>query len=157
MTDIIWYSNITKLKDIHDYKKNPKRIDKKRFAELVESIKQDGYHGRIKVDTFGTIIGGHQRKRALLVAGIKPNDTIEVLVPSRELTQEEFDRINIRDNLPYGEFDFDILANNFEPQQLIDWGMPEEWLPRDIVENLAIVNEPEEPKVKKCPACGEIL
>ncbi len=125
---IQWTSEKRKLKDLRDYDKNPRKMEKDRFEKLVESIKSDGYHQRLLINTDGTIIGGHARKKAMLKAGWKESSTIDVLVPDRLLEGEEFDRINIRDNLPYGSFDFDILANNFEASQLIEWGMPEDWL-----------------------------
>ncbi len=125
---IEWKSQSWKLKDLKDYDKNPRKMDKKRFDKLVDSLKTDGYHQRLLINTDGTIIGGHARKKALLKAGYKESSEVEVLVPDRLLIDEDFDRVNIRDNLPYGEFDFEILANNFEADQLIDWGMPEDWL-----------------------------
>jgi 16S rRNA G966 N2-methylase RsmD len=125
---IVWSESKRKLKDIKDYEKNPRKMGNDAFGKLVESVKQDGYHSRIMINEDGTIIGGHQRKRALLKSGMKQSDEVEVLVPDRQLTEEEFNRLNIRDNLPYGEFDFDILADNFDIEQLVEWGMPEAWL-----------------------------
>ncbi len=111
------------LSNINDYEHNPRSITKKAFERLVESIKQDGYHGRILVDTHGIIIGGHSRKKALLAAGYKSSDWVKVLTPSRELTAEEFKRINIRDNLEFGDFDMDILSSHFDVGFLKDIGM----------------------------------
>ena len=128
---INWSAAKYNINDLKDYEHNPRILKKNELDKLVKSIKQDGYHQRVIIDIDGTIIGGHQRKKALLKAGLKE---IEVLVPDRKLTEEEFDRINIRDNLQVGEFDFDILSNRFEPETLIDWGMPEEWLKVDIEE-----------------------
>lgn len=125
---IKWQSETRKLKDLKDYDRNPRNISEKAFKNLIKSLKEDGYHQRIIVNTDGTIIGGHQRKQAMLKAGFKQNDDIEVLVPDRKLDEREFDRLNIRDNLPFGEFNFEILANNFEIDTLTEWGMPEEWL-----------------------------
>lgn len=139
---IEWKEEKRKIKDLKDYDKNPRRISKEVFEKLVESIKQDGYHGRIMV--YGdTILGGHQRKKALLKAGYKNTDEIAVLVPNRELTEDEFNRLNIRDNLPYGEFDFDILANEFDMDKLIEWGMPEEWLLGKDEEDIEVLESDE--------------
>jgi len=151
-----WKSELWKLKDLRDYDKNPRKMDKKRFHKLVDSLKTDGYHQRLLINKDGTIIGGHARKKALLKAGYKDTSEIEVLVPDRLLEGDDLDRINIRDNLPYGEFDFDILANNFEPDKLIGWGMPEDWLQFMVEEDEIPVQEgdndvpdvPEEPITK---------
>jgi DNA modification methylase len=140
---IEWREEKRKIKDLKDYDKNPRRISKDVFEKLVDSIKQDGYHGRIMV--YGDIIlGGHQRKKALLKAGYKNSDEIAVIVPNRELSDDEFNRLNIRDNLPYGEFDFDILANDFDADKLIEWGMPEEWLLGKEFEDIEVEDSDDE-------------
>jgi len=144
---IIWRTETRKLGELQDYVDNPRKMGKDEFQKLVESLQQDGYHGRIKIDTHNVIIGGHSRKKAMLKAGYTLNDEIEVLTPTIPLSEEEFDRINIRDNLPYGSFDFDILGNNFEPQQLIDWGMPPSMLGQSHYD-IDSANEEIEQKVK---------
>ncbi len=131
---ITWSSHKIKISDLKDYENNPRKITKDEFANLVRSLKEDGYHSRLLVNLDNTIIGGHQRKKALLKAGFKEIDEIEVLIPSRLLVEDDFDRINIRDNLPFGGFDFDMLGNLFDPVKLIDWGMPAEWLQIDVEE-----------------------
>src|SRR5512143_1244105 len=128
MSDITWIEESRKLGELQDYEHNPRSISKDAFKKLCNSIKSDGYHQRIMIDTNGVIIGGHQRKKAMLASGYKKSDVVSVITPSRPLTPEEFDRLNVRDNLPFGDFNFDILANRFDPETLIDWGMPESWL-----------------------------
>ena len=118
-----WTSKTIQISELKEYEHNPRRIGKKEFEKLVSSIKEDGYHQRIIVNQDNVIIGGHQRKKALLEAGLKETDAVEVLIPDRNLTPEELDRINIRDNLSFGEYDFDILANRFDTETLIDFGM----------------------------------
>jgi site-specific DNA-methyltransferase (adenine-specific) len=127
-TTIQWKSETRKLKELKDYNNNPRKMNKDRFDKLVESIKSDGYHQRLLINIDGTIIGGHARKKALLKSGYTDDSEIEVLVPNRLLEGADFDRVNIRDNLQYGDFDFDMLGNLFEPAQLIEWGMPEDLL-----------------------------
>lgn len=128
MLEIEWKTEKRKISDLKDYEHNPRRMTKDAFKNLVESIQQDGYHARIKINTDNIIIGGHSRKRALLAAGLTPDTEIEVLVPDRFIDPTQFDSINIRDNLPFGEFDFEILSNRFDVETLLKWGMPEEWL-----------------------------
>jgi hypothetical protein len=125
---LTWKIKTVSIKELKDYEHNPRTINKKEFAKLVRAIKEDGYHQRIITNTDLTIIGGHQRKKALLAAGMKEKDQIEILVPDRTLTQDELDRINIRDNLPYGVYDFDILSNRFDPETLVNFGIPSDWL-----------------------------
>lgn len=123
-----WTSKTIQISELKEYEHNPRRIGKKEFEKLVSSIKEDGYHQRIIVNQDNVIIGGHQRKKALLEAGLKESDTVEVLIPDRKLTQEELDRINIRDNLSFGEYDFEILANRFDVETLVDFGLPGDML-----------------------------
>ena len=118
-----WTSKTIQILELKEYEHNPRRIGKKEFEKLVSSIREDGYHQRIIVNQDNVIIGGHQRKKALLEAGLKETDTVEVLIPDRNLTPEELDRINIRDNLSFGEYDIDILANRFDADTLVDFGM----------------------------------
>jgi site-specific DNA-methyltransferase (adenine-specific) len=125
---IEWTTEYVTIKDLKEYPHNPRKITKKEFDKLVRSIKEDGYHQRIVVDTENVIIGGHQRKKALLAAGFKESDTIEVLMPNRPLLAEEFDRVNIRDNLPFGMFDFDILSSRFDLDKLAEFGMDEDMI-----------------------------
>jgi hypothetical protein len=118
-----WLEREVEIGSLVDYKHNPRTISKKAFERLVQSIKQDGYHARIVIDDNYNILAGHQRKKALLSAGWLPTDKIKVLYPSRPLSQKEFARINIRDNLEFGDFDMDILANNFDMDFLKETGM----------------------------------
>ncbi len=123
-----WQSKIISISQLKEYENNPRKISKEEFKKLVTSIKEDGYHQRIIVNQDNTIIGGHQRKKALLESGLKSSDKIEVLVPDRNLTKEELDRINIRDNLAFGEYDFDILTERFDMEELLSFGMDKDML-----------------------------
>lgn len=127
--EITWKTVTRKVGDLSEWVDNPRQITELAFNQLVESILQDGYHNRIKITQDDLIIGGHQRKRALLAAGLTEDTEIEVIQAQEPLTPEAFARINIRDNLNYGGFDFDKLANMYETFQLIEWHMPEKDLP----------------------------
>jgi uncharacterized protein YbaR (Trm112 family) len=153
---IVWTETEIPLKDLKEYDRNPRRMKKDQFEKLVNSIREDGYHQRLIVNRDGTIIGGHQRKKALKEAGYKPNDKIPVLMPNEMLDKEEFKRINVRDNLPFGEFDFDMLTADFDVDELIGWGMPEEWLPSIDEYKEPYNDEHGDTPTKKtsCPSCG---
>jgi ParB-like chromosome segregation protein Spo0J len=153
---ILWIETIVKLKELKDYAINPRRISKADFKRLVNDIKQDGYHQRILVSYDNVIIGGHSRKKALLAAGFREHDDIHVLKPNRLLSEEEFKRLNIRDNLNFGDWDIDILANNFDEVDLKSWGMPNTMFDEDT-EEVEIGLSPTivpVPKMITCPECG---
>jgi hypothetical protein len=150
-----WAEVEIKINDLKEYGRNPRRMSKDQYNNLVKSLKEDGYHNRMRVDLDGTIIGGHQRKKALLSAGFKKDDKIPVLMPLEKLSPEEFKRMNVQDNLSYGEYDFDMLATDFDVAELIEWGMPDGWLP-SYEEPEQYNDEHGETPDKKtvCPACG---
>ena len=124
-TDLIWKSETARLGDLIDYEDNPRQITAKDFEKLKQSLSEDGYHQRILVDVNNTVIGGHARKRALLEIGYSEDSEVEIIRASRELTDLEFKRVNIRDNLQAGDWDFDMLANHFDAELLAQWGFDE--------------------------------
>ena len=123
-----WQSKIVKISDLKEYPDNPRKITDKLLEKLASHISEDGYHQRIIVDSDYTIIGGHQRKKALYMAGYDEDNEIEVLMPNRKLSAEEVDRLNIRDNLSFGEYDFDILTERFDMEDLVSFGMDKDLL-----------------------------
>ena len=151
---INWKHANIRISELKEYEHNPRKIGNKEFEKLTSHIKEDGYHQRIIVNNDYTIIGGHQRKKALLAAGYTEDSMIDVLIADRLLTEKELDRINIRDNLPFGEYDFDILAERFDIETLVDFGMPDDMLVGFGEENILNNDEfeasdlPAEPKSK---------
>ena len=121
---ITWDTKSVKISDLKEYKYNPRRITKKRYDDMVRSLKEDGYHKRVMIDVDNTIIDGNQRKKAFIDVFGK-DYKIEVLFPDKKLTEKEIDRINIRANLYYGSYDYDILSSRFDPEELYDFGMDE--------------------------------
>jgi len=144
-----WTIKEVKISDLKEYDKNPRKIKKEQLDKLTAHINEDGYHQRIIVNTDYTIIGGHQRKKALLQAGYKPLDVIEVLMPERTLQQQELDRINVRDNLDFGEFDFDILQEQFNLEELEEFGFDKEFL--ETLEPV-IIPSIDEDEIEQLPA-----
>lgn len=144
-----WFEIEVAIKDLKEFSLNPRFIGKEEFERLVNSIKEDGFHQRLLVDKDLTIIGGHQRLKALKRAGFKETDLIKVLVPERKLTTQEFIRMNTRDNGSYGSWDFENLANlDIDVDTLIEWGIPEDLLPNFPIEDMV---EDEIAKEEKVP------
>jgi ParB-like chromosome segregation protein Spo0J len=143
---ITWTETTAALKDLKPYDKNPRRISKEAFAKLKQSIEQDGFHQRILCTPDLKVIGGHQRIKALQDLGYKD---VQVLTPSRELTEDEYRRLLIRDNLQAGEWDMEALANAFTIEELKDWGFPENLLPY-------MEKEEEEPEQEDLRGDGDI-
>jgi DNA modification methylase len=161
LSSITWKTVTRKVGDLSEWDQNPRVITELAFNQLVESIQQDGYHHRIMITQDNLIIGGHQRKRALLAVGLSEDTEIEVIQAQEPLTAEQFARLNIRDNIGYGQFDFDKLANMYTPIQLIEWHMPQEMLPtmseqdealaggkKGLTDDDEVPDEPVEPTAK---------
>jgi site-specific DNA-methyltransferase (adenine-specific) len=140
MTEITWSQQKRKLSELKEYDDNPRKVPKETYAALIKNIQANGYTNRLIVNTSNVVLGGNQRLRALRELGY---NEIDVLVPNVELTEEQENRINITDNLSAGIWDFDVLANLYEPEQLIDWGMPEDWLQIDV-EQIEVTDEDNE-------------
>jgi DNA modification methylase len=122
---ITWHEQTVDVADLKPYERNPRRISKESYERLLSSLRDNGYHQRIIAQPDLRIIGGHQRIKALQELGF---DKVQVLVPSEELTLEQFRRVLVQDNLPFGEFDFEILSADFDVAELTEWGMPADWL-----------------------------
>lgn len=126
---IHWLEQDVPIEKLKPYERNPREITEDEYENLKRSLQQDGYHQRIIATVNLRVIGGHQRIRALKELGFK---TVKILTPDREIDAATFKRILIRDNLPFGRFDMDILGADFEIEELKEMGMPEDWLPKSI-------------------------
>lgn len=120
-----WVETKVSVSALKPYERNPRTITKAAYEKLKDSLKFNGYHQRIIATRDLRIIGGHMRIKALQELGFLE---IAVLIPNEDITDEQFKRILIQDNLPFGTFDMEILSADFELPQLLEWGMPEDWL-----------------------------
>jgi hypothetical protein len=73
----------------------------------------------IVVDENNIILGGNMRHKACIEAGLK-----EVyIVQAKDLTEEQKDEFIVKDNVGFGEWDWDILANEWDTDKLENWGL----------------------------------
>lgn len=117
--NINWLHKTEKVSSLKEWSKNPRKLTEDKYRKLVEDIKKFGFHDVLKIDTDGTILSGHQRKRALQEIGI---EEIGVLYPDRPLTEKEREVVSIASNKQAGTFDFDALANTFDFDSLLEGG-----------------------------------
>lgn len=108
-----------------EWDRNPRQLSKHDADEIAFSIGKFNLADPLVINQDNQIIGGHQRKRVMLDNGYKPDDLVDVRVPSRQLTDKEAEELNVRLNRNAGEWDFDILANEFELTELLEWGFTE--------------------------------
>jgi hypothetical protein len=107
---------------------NPRVIRDEQFKKLVASINEfpEMLDARpIVVNPDHVVLGGNMRLRACIEAGLKE---VPVYVASwEEAKQKQF---IIKDNVAYGEWDWDELGNTWNPEELAEWGL-DVWQPED--------------------------
>lgn len=105
---------------------NPRAIDRMKFAKLKASIQENPEmlalrevlvypHGAKYV-----IIGGNMRYRALKEMGY--TEAVCKIIP-KEATPAQLRALTIKDNNNFGEWDFDMLANEWDDKELDAWGL----------------------------------
>jgi hypothetical protein len=163
------YMKYIKLSSIKLNPNNPRRIKGDNFKSLVESIRRDPEYlekrGIVIAD--GVILGGNQRylaiKEALKDEAFRESLGLEKdmipaswVVDASEWSEEKRRRFIIVDNGMWGEWDFDILANEWSDLPLNDLGidLPDDWLNPIPMENKEIDEESMKDTKNECPNCG---
>jgi hypothetical protein len=110
------------IKEVIPNKSNPRIIRDSKFVKLVQSIKDFPQMLEIRpivVDENNIILGGNMRFKACIEAGLK-----EVfIIKANDLTEEQKHEFIVKDNVGFGEWDWDIIANEFDTEKLEDWGL----------------------------------
>lgn len=129
-----WGYKTVKLKELIPNKRNPRTISKDKFERLQKKIQQVGFHSPIKIDNEGVILGGNQRFAALSEMGYGEIE-VPVMYPLFQLTEKERQQIIITDNVSDGEWDMEMLANDYEVSDLLDWGLDLDWKEEPLTED----------------------
>ncbi len=122
---INWTLAVYPIKSLKAHEKNPRQISKEQFQHLESLIAKFGFIDRPIINTDLTIICGHQRIKVLKKQKAK---TVECWVPDKLLDDKDVEELMVRHNLNQGAFDYDLLANNFDVLELLDWGFSESQL-----------------------------
>jgi len=117
---IVWHNEKRKISDLIPTENNPRILSEKQKKDLEKSINKFDLAEIPAINTNNKILAGHMRLKIL--KSLKGDIEIDVRVPNRELTEKEAQEYLIRSNKNTGEWDFDILANEFNEVELIDWG-----------------------------------
>ncbi len=120
-----WTLKEIPLKELKDHPKNPRQIGKEQFERLGNLINKFGMIDKPIVNQDMTLIGGHQRVRYLKKIKDK---TVECWVADRQLSDADIDELCIGLNLHQGTWDYDVMANQWEPLDLLKYGFTEEQL-----------------------------
>jgi DNA modification methylase len=110
---------IKKISELTPAPYNPRESTEKQESQLKQSLKKFGVVEPIIYNKqTGYIVGGHFRVRELQKLGYTEIECVIV-----DLSEEDEKELNIRLNANTGQWDWDELANNFELEDLNDWGL----------------------------------
>lgn len=116
--------NITKvpISKVRANPNNPRIIKDDKFQKLVKSIQEFPQMLEIRpivVNEDMIVLGGNMRLKACLEAGIKE----VAIIKATDLTEEQQKEFIIKDNVGFGEWDWNDLANNWDSDKLEEWGL----------------------------------
>ena len=110
------------IKEIKINPNNPRIIKDDKFKKLVKSIKDFPQMLELRpivIDENNIVLGGNMRLKACIEAGL----TEVPVKQTKDLTEDQKKEFIVKDNVGYGEWDWSDLANNWDSEQLIDWGV----------------------------------
>jgi hypothetical protein len=111
-----------KLSEVKSNPNNPRIIKDDKFTKLVKSIKEFPKMLEIRpivVNADMIVLGGNMRLKACKEAGLKEVPVIF----AHDLTEEEQKQFIIKDNVGFGEWDWDMIANEWDVDQIQEWGL----------------------------------
>jgi|SRR5215469_2854104 len=148
---INWHLEKRLIKDLKPNPKNPRELSRDQERQLSASLDKFGLADKPIINTDGMIIGGHMRVRILKG---KKHKEIDVLVPDRSLTEEEVDEFTIRLNQNHGSWDWDVLGNEWNLPDLVNWGFDPNELDISSFDDVKQEKAQKGKKLKMCPQCG---
>ena len=133
---------------------NPRLVNKAKFEKLKKSIQEFPQMLELRpivINEDGVILGGNMRYKALVELGY---EEVPVIVASY-ITKEQENEFIIKDNLGFGDWDWDILANEWDSVELEDWGLDVWQNEDDIINSFDEENEPQQKDKVVCALCGK--
>jgi DNA modification methylase len=112
---------LIKISQVKSNPNNPRLIKNDKFKKLVKSVQDFPEMLELRpivVDEDMIVLGGNMRLKACIEAGLK-----EVWIEVADLTEQQKKEFTIKDNVGFGEWEWDMLANDWEQTELEDWGL----------------------------------
>jgi hypothetical protein len=112
---------LIKISQVKNNPNNPRLIKNDKFKKLVKSVQDFPEMLELRpivVDENMIVLGGNMRLKACIEAGLK-----EVWIEVADLTEQQKKEFTIKDNVGFGEWEWDMLANEWEQTELEDWGL----------------------------------
>lgn len=135
------------IKDINPNPNNPRVVKDAKFKQLVQSIKEFPEMLELRpiiVNSDMIILGGNMRYKACIEAGLKEIPIIK----ADQLTEEQQREFIIKDNVGFGEWDWEQLANEWDVEELAHWGLD---LPIEVMDSDAFGEDFSLPDGDKAP------
>ena len=132
---------LVKISKVKPNETNPRFIKDNKFKKLVKSIKEFPEMLKLRpivVNKDMVVLGGNMRLKACKEAGLKD----VWILKADNLTEEQQKKFIVKDNVGFGEWDWDILGNEWNSVQLEDWGM-DNWQNMDDIETSDAFNLPD--------------
>lgn len=120
-----------KISEVKPNDSNPRIIKDDKFKKLVRSIKEFPQMLEIRpivVDENNIVLGGNMRLKACKEAGLKD----VYIIKASELTEEQKQEFIIKDNVGFGEWDWDMIANEWDVEKLDEWGLNVPMMPEEV-------------------------
>jgi DNA modification methylase len=117
-----WHNDRRKVKDLVPYEFNPRILTDDKKERLKRSLEKFNLAEVPAVNTDNVIVAGHQRVKILMLLD-RGDEIIDVRIPNRTLTEEEFKEYNITSNVPAGFWDVDVLEEHFADIDLESLGL----------------------------------
>ena len=130
---------------------NPRIIKDNKFKQLVKSIQDFPQMLELRpivIDENNMVLGGNMRLKACIEAGL----TDVPVIHANNLSEAQKKEFIVKDNVGYGEWEWDALANEWNIEDLDNWGL-------DIPAFANDIDQPKDNAVggKTCPNCGVTL
>lgn len=136
MTNLVWHTEKRKIRDLVPHAQNPRQMTERQAEDLKKSLQKFDLVEIPAINLDNVILAGHQRLKIMALLG-RGSEEVDVRVPSRQLTPEEAKEYVVRSNLNTGSFDFEMLASNFNFDELVDWGFDKNELQKGFDLNIA--------------------
>jgi len=137
-----------KINEVKANESNPRVIKDDRFKKLVKSIKDFPEMLELRpivVDENMIVLGGNMRLKASKEAGLK---TVWVEIATG-LSEEQKKEFIVKDNVGFGEWEWDMLANEWDSVQLAEWGLDVWENEDDKIAEAGLIEDDEIPEVKE--------
>ncbi|MVM36497.1 hypothetical protein GO730_00555 [Spirosoma sp. HMF3257] len=122
MEKLTWSTQQRKVVELLHYEFNPRKMTAQQTKKLRESLEKFNLVEIPVINFDGILLAGHQRCKMMVALG-RGEELVDVRVPNRQLTDQEFKEYNIASNAIKGDWVDEILREYFDDVDLADYGI----------------------------------